>query len=77
MDGALVPLDQLETSSVAGAVVLLPAAASTDFLLRLQSDALLQARVGAVLVESGAPLATLASRSLACSLVIFQWSAMI
>lgn len=54
VDGTLVPADLLDASGVTDAVVLLPAAAAADFLLRLQADEPLQARVQAVLVESGA-----------------------
>ena len=54
MDGMLVHADQLDTAGIGGAVVLVPARAAADFLLRLGGDRLLRARVRAVLVEDGA-----------------------
>ena len=53
MDGPLAADEALDTSTVTGAVVVVPLRRSSDLLQRLDSDELLRERVSAVLVVDG------------------------
>ncbi len=53
VDGLLVADEALDTSSVTGAVVVVPSRRAADLLQRLNSDELLRERVSAVLVVKG------------------------
>ena len=58
VDGLLVADDALATSTVTGAVAVVPLRRAADLLLRLGSDELLRQKVAAVLVLEGGKVLT-------------------